>query len=120
MFRHTWKPIIQCSYVISCAFRLARTYPSCGQRKVWLIYVYINKMCILVLRFFLYAASYRYTLLIKQCARSKHDDQDDYKNNFINEYIGIRQFFTRQIFPNLDSSKFSTVKILHLTVCKEQ
>ena len=26
--------------------------------------------------------------------------------------IGIRQFFTRQNFPNRDSSKFSTVKIL--------
>ena len=29
----------------------------------------------------------------------------------INEYIGIRQFFTRQYFPNPDSSKFSAVKI---------
>ena len=34
----------------------------------------------------------------------------------INEYIGIHQFFTRQNFPNPDSSKFSTVKILHHTV----
>ena len=32
--------------------------------------------------------------------------------------IGIRQFFTRQNFPNPDSSKFSTVKILHHTVAK--
>ena len=30
--------------------------------------------------------------------------------------IGIRQFFTRQNFPNPDSSKFSTVKILRHTV----
>ena len=30
--------------------------------------------------------------------------------------IGIHQFFTRQNFPNPDSSKFSTVKILHHTV----
>ena len=30
--------------------------------------------------------------------------------------IGIRQFFTRQNFPNPDSSKFSTVKILRPTV----
>ena len=30
--------------------------------------------------------------------------------------IGIRQFFTRQNFPNLDSSKFSNVKILCHTV----
>ena len=30
--------------------------------------------------------------------------------------IGIRQFFTRQNFPNPDSSKFSTVKILRRTV----
>ena len=34
----------------------------------------------------------------------------------INEHIGIRQFFTRQIFPNPDSSIFSTVKILCLMV----
>ena len=32
--------------------------------------------------------------------------------------IGIRQFFTRQNFPNPDSSKFSTVKILRHTVIK--
>ena len=32
--------------------------------------------------------------------------------------IGIRQFFTRQNFPNPDSSKFSTVKILRHTVCE--
>ena len=44
--------------------------------------------------------------------RSKHDDQDDDKITIINEHIGIRQFFTRQNFPNPDSSKFSTVKIL--------
>ena len=30
----------------------------------------------------------------------------------INEHIGIRQFFTRQSFPNPDLSIFSTVKIL--------
>ena len=30
--------------------------------------------------------------------------------------IGIRQFFTRQNFPNPDSSKFSTVKNLRHTV----
>ena len=30
--------------------------------------------------------------------------------------IGIRQFFTCQNFPNPDSSKFSTVKILRHTV----
>ena len=30
--------------------------------------------------------------------------------------IGIRQFFTRQNFPNPDSSKFSTIKILRHTV----
>ena len=30
--------------------------------------------------------------------------------------IGIRQFFTHQNFPNPDSSKFSTVKILRHTV----
>ena len=30
--------------------------------------------------------------------------------------IGIRQFITRQSFPNPDSSKFSTVKILRHTV----
>ena len=30
--------------------------------------------------------------------------------------IGIRQFFTRQNFPNPDLSKFSTVKILRHTV----
>ena len=30
--------------------------------------------------------------------------------------IGIRQIFTRQNFPNPDSSKFSTVKILRHTV----
>ena len=34
----------------------------------------------------------------------------------INEYIGIRQFFTRQTFPNPDSSKFSTIKNLRHTV----
>ena len=33
-----------------------------------------------------------------------------------NEHIGIRQFFTCQNFPNLDSSKFSTIKILCHTV----
>ena len=32
------------------------------------------------------------------------------------QMIGIRQFFTRQNFPNPDSSKFSTVKILCHTV----
>ena len=37
-----------------------------------------------------------------------HDDQ--------NEHIGIRQFFTRQNFPDPDSSIFSTVKILRHTV----
>ena len=31
----------------------------------------------------------------------------------INEYIGILQFFTRQNFPNLDLSKFSTIKNFH-------
>ena len=31
--------------------------------------------------------------------------------------IGICQFFTRQNFPNPDSSKFSTVKNLRHTVC---
>ena len=36
--------------------------------------------------------------------------------NESNEYIGIRQFFTRQTFPNPDSSKFSTVKNLCHTV----
>ena len=38
----------------------------------------------------------------------------------INWTIGIRQFFTRKNFPNPDSSKFSTVKILCHTVipCK--
>ena len=35
------------------------------------------------------------------------------------EYIGIRQFFTCQTFPNPDSSKFSTVKYLRHTVSKE-
>ena len=30
--------------------------------------------------------------------------------------IGIHQFFTRQNFPNPDSSKFFTIKILHHTV----
>ena len=35
----------------------------------------------------------------------------------MNEYIGIRQFFTRQTFPNPDLSKFSTVKNLrHMVV----
>ena len=34
----------------------------------------------------------------------------------INENIGIRQLFTRQNFPNPDSSIFSTVKILCRTV----
>ena len=34
-----------------------------------------------------------------------------------NEHIGIRQFFARQNFPNRDSSKFSTIKILRYTVC---
>ena len=43
------------------------------------------------------------------CTHSKHDDQDDNKN----EHIGI----THQNFPNPDSSKLSTVKILHYTVC---
>ena len=33
-----------------------------------------------------------------------------YEINEYNEYIGIHQFFTRQTFPNPDSSKFSTVK----------
>ena len=33
--------------------------------------------------------------------------------------VGIRQFFTRQNFPNPDSSKFSTVKILRHTVMKK-
>ena len=32
--------------------------------------------------------------------------------------IGIRQFFTCQNFPNPDSSKFSTIKILRHTVIK--
>ena len=30
--------------------------------------------------------------------------------------IGIRQYFTRQNFPNPDSSKFYTIKILRHTV----
>ena len=30
----------------------------------------------------------------------------------MNTYIGIRQFFTRQTFPNPDLSKFSTIKNL--------
>ena len=34
----------------------------------------------------------------------------------MNEYIGIHQFFTRQTFPNPDSSKFSTIKNLRHTV----
>ena len=34
----------------------------------------------------------------------------------LNEYIGIRQFFTRQDFPNPDLSKFSTIKNLCHTV----
>ena len=33
----------------------------------------------------------------------------------MNEYIGIRQFFTRQTFPNPDLSKISTIKNLHHT-----
>ena len=33
-----------------------------------------------------------------------------------NKHIGIRQFFTRQNFPNPDSSIFSTVKILRHAV----
>ena len=37
----------------------------------------------------------------------------------ISEYIGIRQFFTRQTFPNPDLSKFSTVKNLRHTVCSK-
>ena len=37
-------------------------------------------------------------------------------NNKNNEHIGIRQFLTRQNFPNPNLSKFSTVKILHHTV----
>ena len=37
-----------------------------------------------------------------------------------NEYIGIRQFFTRQTFPNPDSSKISTVKNLYHTVLPKQ
>ena len=41
---------------------------------------------------------------------SKHDDK------ILIEHIGICQFFTRQNFPNLDSSKFSTIKILSHTV----
>ena len=47
-----------------------------------------------------------YTVTNKSaCARSKHDDK---LNN-----IGIHQFFTRQTFPNPDSSKLSFVKIFH-------
>ena len=34
----------------------------------------------------------------------------------MNEYIGIRQFFTHQTFPNPDSSKFSTIKNLRHTL----
>ena len=41
------------------------------------------------------------------CTSSKHDNQDDNCTG---------QFFTHQNFPNSDSSKFSTVKILHHTV----
>ena len=47
------------------------------------------------------------------CTCSKHDDQDDKI-----EYIGIRQLCTQQNFPNPDSSKCSTLKILHhMVVC---
>ena len=47
--------------------------------------------------------------------RSNNDVQDDDKI-IINEHIDIRKFFTRQNFPNPDSSKFSTVKLLRYTV----
>ena len=36
--------------------------------------------------------------------------------NEYNEYIGIRQYFTCQTFPNPDSSKSSTVKNLRRMV----
>ena len=39
-----------------------------------------------------------------------------YEMNEYNEYIGIRQFFIHQTFPNPDSSKFSTIKNLRHTV----
>ena len=42
------------------------------------------------------------------CAHSRHYDCDDNK-----KHIGISQFFACQNFPNPDSSKFFTVKILH-------
>ena len=41
------------------------------------------------------------------------------KMTIINEHTGIRQFFTRQNFPNPDSSIFSTIKILcHMVYIK--
>ena len=52
---------------------------------------------------------------------SKHDDQDDDKIKLLMSIIiGIRQVFTRQNFPNPDSSKFSTVKILRRTVVESR
>ena len=36
--------------------------------------------------------------------------------SYLYDYISIRQFFTRQTFPNPDSSKFSAVKNLCHTV----
>ena len=43
------------------------------------------------------------------CEAAKYNDKN-------NEHAGIRQFFTRQNFPNPDLSKFSTTKILCHTV----
>ena len=50
-----------------------------------------------------------YSKLIKRRTQSKHNDQDD-------KHIGINQFFTLQNFPDPDSLKFSTIKILHHTI----
>ena len=68
------------------------------------MYVQIHVHKIFFLR--IYSCMYRYVAItIKAaCASSKHDDQNDNYN------IGIRQFFTRQKFPNPDSSIFPPSK----------
>ena len=98
--------------VISRALRHARTYPAATQKGVVDLCLYqLQSMCKCMcmhtgIKIFL-PCSYVANMYNKATrARSKHDDQD----------IGIRQIFTRQNFPDLDWSKFSTIKILRHTV----
>ena len=110
-----------CWDVISRARGLhhARTYSAATQKRCgWFMLCQLATMYVQIhcIRFSLYVCCRYVAITIKAaCSSSKHDDQNDnYKWTHWHSSI-----FTRQNFPNPDSSIFSTVKILRHTVCSK-